>query len=298
MMNKFKNLKISENYRIWFGISLGIIILGLIMAFISGINLGIDFTGGTMMQFDIGKEISVKEAKVITSKFNIDADILHVGEEKHEILIRTKQDLSNERRTEIFNAFKGKYNLTDESFRQAQQFGPSMGNEIRNKALISILIASIGMLIYITYRFELTFGIAAIIALIHDVLILLAVYSIFRVPINSSFIAAILTIVGYSINDTIVVFDRLRENYKYMKKETYFELSDNSIKQTLARSINTSLTTLLVIGSLYILGVESIKEFALPLVAGIIAGAYSSIFIASPVWALWKSRNHRGYTAS
>jgi preprotein translocase SecF subunit len=284
-------MKISENYKIWFGVSILIMILGLVMTLTSGINLGIDFTGGTMMQFNIGKDFTVQEIREITSKFNLDADILHVGDEKQEVLIKTKKDLSNEERMEIFSAFQEKYDLIDTDFRQTQQFGPSIGDEIRNKALISILIASIGMLLYITFRFEFRFGVAAITALIHDVLIVLSVYAIFKVPINSSFIAAILTIVGYSINDTIVVFDRLRENVKYMKKESYFQVADKSIKQTLTRSINTSLTTLLVIGSLYVLGVESIKEFALPLLAGVLTGTYSSIFIASPVWALWRTVN-------
>lgn len=299
-MNKFENLNIAGRYKIWFGISIVIMILGLAMSLINGVNLGIDFTGGTMMQFNIGRDFSVEEIKALTSEFDLEADILHVGIDKQEVMIRTKQDLSNDERMEIFEAFKEEYNLDDTDFRQAQQFGPAMGSEIRNKAFISILIAAVGMLLYITFRFELTYGISSIIALIHDVLIVLSIYSIFNISINSSFIAAILTIVGYSINDTIVVFDRLRENVKYKKRETYFELADTSIKQTLTRSINTSITTLLVIGSLYFLGVESIKEFALPLLAGVLTGTYSSIFIASPVWALWKSnfKGRNGYTPS
>lgn len=280
-------MKIVQNYKIWFSISLAVMILGLVMAITSGVNLGIDFTGGTLMQFNIGQDFTVEEIKEITSTFELEADVLHAGATKQEVIIKTKKDLSNQQRMEVFNAFKEKYGLEEADFRQAQQFGPSMGSEIRNKALISILLASVGMLIYITFRFKsIKFGAAAIIALIHDTLIVLSIYSILKIPVNSPFIAAILTIVGYSINDTIVVFDRLRENLKYMKKETPFEIADVSIKQTLTRSINTSLTTLLVIGSLYVLGVESIKEFALPLLAGVITGTYSSIFIASPVWAL------------
>jgi preprotein translocase SecF subunit len=282
-------MKIAQNYKIWFSISLAVMILGLVMAITSGVNLGIDFTGGTLMQFNIGQDFTVEEIKELTSQFELDADVLHAGVDKKEVIIKTKKDLSNQKRVEIFNAFKEKYNLKDTDFRQAQQFGPAMGSEIRNKALISILLASIGMLIYISYRFQFRFGAAAIVALIHDTLIVLSIYSIFKVPVNSPFIAAILTIVGYSINDTIVVFDRLRENLKYRRKESYFEIADNSIKQTLTRSINTSITTLLVIGCLYVFGVESIKEFALPLLAGVLTGTYSSIFIASPVWAISKS---------
>ncbi len=133
------------------------------------------------------------------------------------------------------------------------------------------------------------YGVSSIVALMHDVLVLLSIYAIFRVPVNSSFIAAVLTIVGYSINDTIVVFDRVRENVKRMEKASFVEIANTSLKQTITRSINTSLTTLLVIGSLYALGVESIKEFAFPLMAGVLVGTYSSIFVASPVWVLLKT---------
>ncbi|RKD28023.1 protein translocase subunit secF [Caminicella sporogenes DSM 14501] len=286
-------MKIAENYKIWFSISLAVMIAGLVMAIVSGVNLGIDFTGGTMMQIDIGKTFDLKEIKEITSKYQLDADIIYAGQNKQEVIIKTKKDLSNKDRMEIFNEFKQKFNLKDEAFRQAQQFGPSVGKEIRNKAMLSIIIASIGMLMYITYRFTFKFGVSAIIALIHDVLIVLSIYAILKIPVNNPFIAAILTIVGYSINDTIVVFDRVRENVKRMKKANFFEIANQSIKQTLSRSINTSLTTLLVIGSLFVLGVESVREFSLPLLAGILTGTYSSIFIASPIWALWKTYEKR-----
>lgn len=282
-------MKIVEKTKIWFSLSIAVIVIGLLVGFINGFNMGIDFTGGTMMQINIGKTISVEEAKNITSQFALDADILHAGDEKQEIIIKTKKDLDNKQREEIFNAFKEKYDLKDEDYRQAEQFGPSIGKEIAQRALLSILIASVGMLAYITFRFEFKFGVAGIIALIHDVLVVIAIYGLFQIPMNSSLVAAILTVVGYSINDTIVVFDRIRENVKYMKKSNYAEVANDSINQTLARSINTSLTTLITIVTLYVLGVESIKQFALPLIAGIATGAYSSIFIASPIWVMWKN---------
>ena len=144
------------------------------------------------------------------------------------------------------------------------------------------------MLIYITFRFKLTFGIAAIISLLHDVFVLLAVYALFRVPVNSPFVAAVLTVVGYSINDTIVVFDRIRENLKGFRIMSNEEVADLSIRQTLTRSINTSITTLLSIVCLYLLGVDSIKEFTLPLLVGIASGTYSSICIASPLWVMFE----------
>ncbi|MDF2546567.1 MAG: protein-export rane protein SecF [Anaerosolibacter sp.] len=282
-------MRIVEKSKIWFGLSIAVIVIGLFVGLINGFNMGIDFTGGTMMQINIGETIGVEEAKDITSQFALDADILHAGEEKQEIIIKTKKDLDNKEREEIFNAFKEKYNLQDEDFRQAEQFGPTMGKEIAQKALLSIAIASIGMLAYITFRFEFKFGVAGIIALIHDVLVVVAIYGLFQIPLNSSLVAAVLTVVGYSINDTIVVFDRIRENLKFAKKPDYAGIANESINQTLARSINTSLTTLITIVTLYVLGVESIRQFALPLIAGIATGAYSSIFIASPIWVIWKN---------
>ena len=159
-----------------------------------------------------------------------------------------------------------------------------MGKEIKKKALMSSLIASVGMLIYISWRFEFKFALAAIIALVHDVLITLSVFAIFRIPADNAFIAAILTILGYSINDTIVIFDRIREEVKFNPNSDKKDIINLSIKKSLTRTINTSITTLVSVIILYIIGVEAVKVLALPLIFGMISGTYSSIFIASPVW--------------
>lgn len=286
-------MKFAENLKIWSLLSLSIMIIGLVFALVGGVNLGIDFTGGTMMHIDMDNIYEVSEIKSAIESFDIDPDIIQAGMDNKEIIIKTKESLNNTERVAIFDTLVETFSLSDDSLLEAEQFGPQIGSEIQTKALNSILIASLGMLIYITLRFELIYGIASIVALIHDVFILLAVYSIFNIPINSSFIAAVLTIVGYSINDTIVVFDRVRENVKLMKKSSYVDIANHSLSQTLTRSINTSLTTLLVIGCLYVLGVESIKEFALPLMAGVVVGTYSSIFIASPLWAFLKERTKK-----
>lgn len=283
-------LNIIKNVKIFSSISIGIVIIGLIFAAVMGLNLGIDFTGGTLIQIEFGKTMDVDEIREITNEIDTNASIVHAGQNKTQIIIKSAVNLTNAERIELFNKFKEKYNLEDTALINQQKFGPSMGNEIRNKAFISVLIATVGMLAYITFRFEFKFGVSAIIALIHDVLIGLAVYSILRIPVNSSFVAAMLTIVGYSINDTIVVFDRIRENIKLMRKDTYEDIVNTSISQTLTRSINTSVTTLLAIASLYIFGVEAIKDFALPLIIGVLAGTYSSIFIASPMWYFLISR--------
>jgi preprotein translocase SecF subunit len=283
-------MRIAERFKLWVCISAVIIVAGLGLAGLKGFNLGIDFTGGTMMQIDLHQpSVPVAEVQEIIEEFDLEASIVHAGQTKEEVIIKTSKSLSNEQRIEIFNKFVEKYELTSDDMRGASQFGPSVGKELQSKAMTSILIAAVGMLIYITFRFEVVYGVTAIIALIHDVLVLLAVYSLFNIPVNSSFIAAVLTIVGYSINDTIVVFDRVRENVKLMKRVSFEEIANTSLKQTISRSINTSLTTGLVIGALYFLGSESIKEFALPLFAGVITGTYSSIFIASPLWAAIQS---------
>lgn len=275
---------------IFFIISLLIIAVGFVFLVSSGLNLGIDFTGGTSIHIDLNKQVSVSEIREITDEIDENADIIHAGEGNKEVIIKTSRSLDNEQRKVLLSKFKDKYNVSDGDI-TSENFGPAIGKEIQQKAYISILIATICMLIYITYRFEFKFGIAAVIALVHDVLITLSVFTLFKIPVTSSFVAAILTIVGYSINDTIVVFDRIRENLKKMKKEPYEDIINKSISQTIIRSINTSFTTLLAITSLYIFGVEAIKDFALPLIVGVLAGTYSSIFIASPAWFMLKTSN-------
>lgn len=281
-----KVLNIMKHYKLWFALSGSVIVLGLVMMIFNGLNLGIDFTGGTMMQIDLGQKVSVEEVSDLIKSFDLNPDIVHSGDAQTEVIIKTKASLDNEERKAIFAVYKEAYNLEDSALKGAEQFGPAMGAEIRNRAIIAVLIASVMMLIYISVRFETVFGIAAIISLVHDVLFVVAIYAIFKITISSSFIAAILTIVGYSINDTIVVFDRVRENVKREKSKDHFDTINTSVTQTLSRTLNTSVTTLIVIAALYVLGVSSIKDFAFPLLIGISVGTYSSIFIASPVWAI------------
>ncbi len=280
------DLKVIKNYKIYFAVSIAVIVIGFALAGIRGFNFGIDFTGGTLIEINMGKYVEVNEIREITDAVDKNIQINYIGENKDGIQLKTTVDLNNEKRTELFNEFASKYNLQKDDLVKSDQFGPAVGKEIQQKALISVVIATLAMLVYISLRFKFEFGIAAVIALLHDVLTVVAIYSIFQIPLNNPFVAAMLTVVGYSINDTIVVFDRIRENMRGAKRDSHEEVADLSINQTLSRSINTSLTTLLSIVALYVMGVDSIKEFTLPLIAGISVGVYSSIFIASPIWVL------------
>ncbi len=276
--------------KLWFGISLAILLIGLIYSFIvGGLNFGIDFTGGTAITAEIGKEFTVEQIREISDKFDKEAVVTYGGSNKELALIKTKVYLNNEQQLAVFSDFKAKFGI-EQSNIQFESIGPIIGNELKKQALIALLLSNLGILLYISFRFEWKFGLAAVLALVHDVGMMLVIYTVLQIPVNVTFIAAILTIVGYSINDTIVVFDRIRENLKGHKKIEDAELVNMSTSSTIARSINTSLTTLITILALYILGVPAIRDFALPLIVGIVSGTYSSIFIASPLWAYFRKK--------
>ncbi len=276
--------------KLWFSISGIILAIGLIFFAINGgLNLGIDFTGGTSIQVEIGKDFDIADARAIVAGFDKEAVVTYAGNDSEMALVRTKMEISIEKQTEMIAAFQEKFGVGSESF-QFEMIGPTIGNELKRQAIIALLLANLGILLYVSIRFQWKFGLAAIAALVHDVLMMLVVYSILQIPVNSSFIAAILTIVGYSINDTIVIFDKIRENLKLTRKVEPDEIVNKSVSSTMARSINTSLTTLVTIIALYILGVPAIRDFALPLIVGILSGAYSSIFIASPVWIMLEKK--------
>lgn len=276
--------------KLWFGISGVVIAVGLIVMIINGLNFGIDFTGGTSIQANIGKAFNIADVRAIIGTYDKEAIVTYAGANNDIALVKTKVTLTTAQQGEVIKGFQDKFGIQQTNI-QFETIGPTIGRELTRQALLALLLANLGILIYVSFRFEWKFGVAAIAALVHDVLIMLVVYSIAQIAINASFIAAILTIVGYSINDTIVVFDRIRENKKHAKKVEHDSLVNTSISETMARSINTSLTTLLTILALYILGVPAIKDFALPLVVGIISGTYSSIFIASPLWVVLDKRH-------
>lgn len=273
--------------KIWYAISLALIIPGLIAMMLNvkqtgqPFNLGIDFTGGTLLSLKFDKPPSIEEMRRVTDELKLgSAGIQAAGD--NQVLVRVRA-LEEKERNELLKKLEekvGKFKLLSED-----KVGPSIGKELTRNALYALGIASVLMIIYITFRFELRFGIAAILALLHDVLVVMGVFAILRLEVDSSFVAAILTIIGYSINDTIVIFDRIRENLNMPKKgESLEELVNKSILQTMTRSINTVLTVVFVLVALLILGGETLRNFVLALLIGVISGAYSSIFNASPLW--------------
>ena len=287
-MKKVKTYKIMEKKWLWFGISLAIIAVGLINIIMYGLNWGIDFTGGNILQYNIHESYNLQDVRAILSKFNLkDYDVKKAGDAGQELIIRTVL-LTKEQQADITAALKQKWAKLE--LIRAEKVDAVIGKELQRQAISALIIANIGMLIYITFRFEFKSAVAGILALVHDVLIVISLYAILRIPVDSTFIAVILTIVGYSINDTIVIFDRIRENLRLMRKTPFNDVANLSIVQTLARSINTSLTTLVTIIALFLFGGETIKDFTLALIVGIASGTYSSIFIASPLWAMWRQK--------
>lgn len=282
-------------------ISCAIIVIAVIVGiFAGGLNLGIDFTGGSLLTIDLKTSFDTEVVDAALASNGIDpatAQVLRSGETQAVIRIQALPDGTDEAqvRENITNSLKETYPDTVPG--QIEHVGGATTGDIIRNAFLSVIIAAGLMLIYIWIRFELFSGIAAVIALAHDVLIMTAFMCITRMQLNSSFIAACLTIVGYSINDTIVVFDRIRENNKKLGIKTALtrrQVVDTSINETLPRTINTSLTTLVTILAVYIFGVQSIKEFALPIIIGLVSGTYSSIFIASPMWTwLLEARDRR-----
>jgi protein-export membrane protein, SecD/SecF family len=254
-----KNIQVVEKSKIWFAFSLILIAISIGSLFINGLNFGIDFIGGTIVTIELNTPFETSDAKALIEEYDSSADVTYAGEAKTQVIISTKKDLSTDDRQALFAKFQEKYNLEDTDLLSIDTVSPSIGAEMANSAMIAAVVAVLLMLVYITFRFEFMFGLAAVVALIHDLIIVLGVYSIFQIQVNSPLIAALLTILGYSINDTIVVFDRIRENRPKFGKYDFANLVDTSVSQTLRRSINTSFTTLLAIGALYVFGVRQYR---------------------------------------
>ncbi|GAA0077840.1 protein translocase subunit SecF [Clostridium sp. CTA-5] len=281
-------LKIIEKSKIWLSISLIVILIGLGFLFTRGLNFGIDFKGGTQLTIQLKEGIDKQEVDDIIKGYAPDAVANMIDNNQYEV---KSGNLDSGKVSAIMNTLKDKYQLDDNALLSQEEIGAVIGQELTKNSLIALLMSCIVMLIYIAIRFELNFGIAALVATLHDVLITISVYAIFNISVNTPFIAAVLTIIGYSMNDTIVIFDRIRENFRNMRRSNPIEIANTSLTETMSRSINTSLTTLFTIVSVNIF-VPTVREFTVPLIIGIVAGAYSSIFVASPVWVYLNNRKN------
>lgn len=285
----------------FFGISGAVILVGIIMLFINRASIGsilnysLDFVGGTATSVTFDNvpsredvdSVIVAGLEEITKDANVSWQTVN---DTNEIIFKTRA-LETEERAAVEQLLAANFGVTPDKI-EMETIGATVSGEMRREAIMSVLVATLCMMIYIWFRFsDIRFGASAVTALLHDVMVVLTFYAIVRLSVGSTFIACMLTIVGYSINATIVIFDRVRENKRSMgRKETLNDVVNKSVVQTLSRSIFTSLTTFIMIAVLYILGVSSIKEFALPLMVGILCGTYSSIFLAAPLWELLRDK--------
>ncbi len=291
-----KSIDFLSKKSIFFGVSLAVIIIGFVVMGINGskdkgiLNYGLDFKGGTSLTVTFNEEYT--QEQIGTELIPVIQEVIGTSEpvqqqkvdESNGVVFKTRT-LTLEEREKVYSAFEEKYGV-DEKAITSENISATVSNEMKSDAIVAVIIATICMLLYIWFRFkDIKFATSAVVALLHDVFVVLAFYAIARVSVGNTFIACMLTIVGYSINATIVIFDRIRENLKgNTKPEQRKELVNTSISQTLSRSINTSLTTFIMVAVLYILGVTSIREFALPLMVGIVCGAYSSVCITGALW--------------
>lgn len=268
----------------WIGFSVLVTLLGVVSLFVRGLNLGIDFTGGSLLDLRFGQPQTIESVREALGPDHQKAGIKLASLDGREVLVTTAA-LPEEERVRLFEILKAR--LGDFEALRVEQVQGVISGELTRQALGSVAVASVLQLIYITFRFEFRFGVAAVIALLHDSLITLGLFSLLGTEVGAPFIAAILTVLGYSIMDTIVIFDRIRENLKFRKKESLRDLINRSISQSLRRSLLTSATTLVATLAILIFGGQTTKDFALALAIGIAAGTYSSIFVASPIWLWW-----------
>lgn len=291
-------MKIVENRIKFFAVSLVIIAIGIVTMIINAsagkgiFNFGIEFTGGTSMSVEVGEDFSNDDiTKIIEDVTGQKSPQVQRVIGTNSVSIKM-QSIDGDTRTKLSESIKQKYsNAVIDSI---VDVSATVSQEMQMTAVKAVLIACVCMLIYISIRFrDVRAGGSAIIALAHDVLIVMTCYAVLRIPVDNAFIAVLLTILGYSINSTIVIFDRIRENTPKFRKNQIAEKINKSISQTLGRSINTTLTTLFTIGAIYVLGVQSIKDFSLPMIVGIVAGAYSSIFISGSMWYVLLPKNEK-----
>lgn len=296
----FHMYKIIENRKIWLSISTGLVALSLIFISVFGLDLGIDFTGGSLLEvkFNAERPSTEEVRELIKSEIEFTAEPIVVSSDHQNMIIRV-QETEETVHQEIISKLAEKYpeNIQEERF---ESIGPSIGQELKEKAIYAILIVILAIVAYIAYAFRKVswpvkswkYGVIAIVALVHDVIIVVGIFALLGrfmgVEVGLPFVAALLTILGYSVNDSIVVFDRIRENLGRVVKTDFEGIVNRSVNETITRSVNTSVTTLIVLLTIFFFGGASIKFFVLALAIGVLSGTYSSIFLASPLLVVWE----------
>ncbi len=277
-------INFNKFYKLFNLISLSLVIISILLLFFKGLNFGVDFKGGTLIELRSNdKNINVTSLRQSFSKMNLgDYNVKKFGNENDFLIKIEKKDTSANAieiiKKELTSSIGGSFN-----FRRVENVGPKVSAELLKSGVIAIALSLVAMLFYIWIRFEWQFSLGAILALFHDVVITLGLFSLFNLEINLSIVAAVLTIVGYSMNDTVVIYDRVRENLRKFSDIKIFELTNISINETLSRTIITSVTTLLALVSIYLFGGEILKGFSLAMIMGVVFGTYSSIYIANPI---------------
>ena len=289
-------------------ISISVIVILLLSLFIRGLNLGIDFTGGTLVEVSYSSSVNAEEVRTNLRRSGLDSVVVQYFGTSRDVLIRLPADPevdAAESSSLIISSLREPYGETlaqtsendsqrcvfqdgttgdcTVQMRRVEFVGPQVGDELTEKGGLAMLYALIGILAYVAWRFEWRFALGAVIALVHDVVVTVGIFSLLGLEFSLPVLAAVLAVIGYSLNDTIVVFDRIRENFRKMRKGTIVDIMNSAVNQTLRRTLLTSLTTLLVVVTLILLGGEIIKGFAVALFIGILVGTYSSVFVASPV---------------
>jgi preprotein translocase SecF subunit len=288
----FSNFDFIGQRKKFFAFSIIITLLGVLTLSIFGLNLGVDFKSGTTLDITLKQATTSSASNALFKEAGVTPSQLTIGgADDDRVSARFKETLSEKKMNEIVTVFEEKYGKISH---EENTVDASIAREFALKTILYIGIAALGIIIYVTIRFEWRFAVAAIIALLHDAFIVISLFSIFRLEVNLPFIAAILTIIGYSINDTIVIFDRVRENLRFAKLKSFQDIIDvvnMSVRQTFVRSINTVMTVFICSLALLIFGSPAVRVFSMAMLFGLVSGAYSSIFIASPLWIVLKNRS-------
>lgn len=281
---------IVKRYKIFFAITITFLLIGIGSMLFKGFNLGIDFTGGSIMDLEFNKPVSVSQVRDVLKERDLGNAIIQLESSDTNVtsakgvLIRTGV-INDEQRRQVMEDLKG--TLGDFSIQRVENVGATVGSELIQQACLAIFLSWFLMIAYITIRFEFKFALAAIIALVIDVAVTLSYFSLFHMELDSSFVAALLTVVGYSVNGTIVIFDRIRENLKiHRRSESMTDMIDNSIWQTMGRSIYTVGTSLFAVVAIFLWGGDTIRNFAFAMLVGFSSGAYTSTLLAGPLWML------------